>query len=67
MARIELTPGAELLEFPISTDKFVIYKRNGNHYLRAKVDVDYNNLREFIYSVEQTIHERITAAGGKIF
>ena len=65
MAKIELTPEAEAFEFPISTDTFIIYKRKGIHYLQTKIDVDSSNYQEFINSVEQTIHERITAARGK--
>ena len=70
MARIELKHGAELLTFPISTDKFVIYKKkNGRYYLRAKIHVDYSNLDEFIDSLNQVIHERmmeLKAASGEV-
>ena len=69
MARLQLAPEAELLEFPISTDKFVIYKRNGRYYLRVKIHVDYSNHDEFIDSLNQVMQERmmeLNAASGEV-
>ena len=59
MARIELTPEAALLKYPVSTDKFIIYKRCGKHYLRLKQGADYSNPGELFDSINQVIHEKI--------
>ena len=60
MAIIELTPEAELLKFPVRTDKFVIYKRNGKYILSIKAGADFSNPHELIDSVDRVLHERIT-------
>lgn len=59
MAQIGLSTEAQALKFPISTDKFEIYRRNGKHFVRAKVHVDISNYQEFMDSIFLEIRERI--------